>query len=101
MKFRLDASPPEVTLPAVGNGLAIADFNGDGRNDAIVALEAAGQVSIALYAGRGDFSFDPPFYVNGGFSAGDLMNGHFTSDNRLGIAVVDIDSNRVVTYLHR
>lgn len=56
LNFRLDASPPEITLPALGNGLAIADFNSDGRNEVIIALEAAGQASMALYAGRDDFS---------------------------------------------
>lgn len=101
LAFVLDADSAEITLPSPGNGLAIADFNGDGHNDAMVALESAGAASIALYAGRGDFSFDPPAYINGGFSAGELVTGDFNSDNRPDIAVVDIDNNRVVTYLHR
>ncbi|UXI67662.1 FG-GAP repeat domain-containing protein [Tahibacter amnicola] len=101
LRFVLEADPAEITLPAPGNGLAVANFNDDAHNDIIVGLESAGAASIALYAGRGGFSFDPPVTINGGFSAGELVTGDFNSDNRPDIAVVDIDNNRVAIYLHR
>lgn len=101
LPFALIADQPDIVLPYPANGLVIADFNGDTVMDLIVALESAGTASVALYAGRGNFTFDPPVYINGGFSAGEIVVGHFNTDSRLDIAVVDIDNNRVVTYLHR
>lgn len=100
LPYVFSAELQDVPLVHAAASLTVADFNGDGRQDLLIGLEAAGNASIALYAGRGDFSFDPPLYINGGFDAGAMTVSDFNLDGKLDIAVVDCTAGAFVVFRH-
>src|SRR5271156_556886 len=55
-----------VTVGTTPQGLAIADFNGDGKQDMAIANEGAGTVSILLGNGDGTFAAAPTLTAGAG-----------------------------------
>jgi hypothetical protein len=100
LPFVLSPQSQEIELAHPAGSLAVADFNGDGRQDLIVGLETGGAATLALYAGRGDFTFDAPIYYNGGFDAGAIAVGDFSGDGKPDIAVVDCSHGAFVMLRH-
>jgi hypothetical protein len=66
-------------------GLALGDFNGDGRIDAVTALSG----SLALLYGNGDGTLAPPLSVPGGGLHTDVVAGDFNGDGKLDLATAD------------
>lgn len=100
LPFTLTPDLNEIALAYPATSLAVADFNGDTFSDVIVGLEAAGTKTLAFYAGRNDFTFDPPIYFNGGFDAGAMAVGDFNVDGKPDIAVVDASGGAFVILRH-
>lgn len=69
--------------------LAVADFNGDGRLDLVVANAQSASVSIFLGAGDGTFQAGAPFLVDTGPYS--VVAADFNADGRQDVAV----SNRI------
>jgi hypothetical protein len=61
-----DAARVFATVPA---SLATGDFNGDGKQDLAEALGTETLQDVAIYFGKGDGTFQPPFFVSEGQSS--------------------------------
>ncbi|MES2773872.1 MAG: FG-GAP-like repeat-containing protein [Bacteroidota bacterium] len=86
--------PP--TYNAVFNGpehVAIADFNGDGKQDFVTANRNSGDVAIRLGNGLGGFTAGNNFTV--GSSPRSITTGDFNGDGKQDIAVANYGSNNV------
>ena len=72
-----------------GHSLVAADFNGDGRLDALVAGEGSDDYGpLNLFLGRGDGTFEGPEDVDvGGWNLGSPAAGDFNGDGRPDLAV--------------
>ncbi len=77
-------------------GLAIADIDGDGKPDMIVANNNDNTLSLFHNTSTvGSVSFAPQLTVNSGYAAYDLVVADFDGDGHPDIAVVDQYSNTV------
>ena len=80
--------------------LAIADFDGDGKNDIAVTLGNSNLVSI--YRGRGDGTFDPsPADFPAGTTPFFIAAADMDKDGKPDLAVTNYGSNRVTILLNR
>ena len=90
--LQLAAGGATVTLDAVPNGAAIADFNGDGVPDvALLQNPPAGSDSeVRVLLGRGHFSLDPPIATKTGLGtmARELVTGDMNGDGRADLALL-------------
>lgn len=89
-------SPRALSAPANAQpqGLAIGDWNGDGKADVAVALMWMGQVKV--FWGDGAGNFPSSVSVNVGFSPRDLEAAQFDADGRLDLVVNSVDGARVL-----
>lgn len=84
---------PAFTLETTGlesAGIAIADFNGDGKPDIVVSNFDSNSVSVFLANGGGKFQTPIVTSVANGFSSGPwaLATGDFNGDGKTDVAVV-------------
>src|SRR5437667_4319808 len=85
--FAVDfASPVSYPVGMSPAGIAIADFNGDGKPDIAVANYGSANVSILL--GSGDGSFKGALNSPAGPSPQSLAVGDFNGDHKLDLIVV-------------
>lgn len=77
--------------------IVLADFNGDGKRDVVVALSA--QNRIGLLTGKGDGYFNAPVYFNTGTEPTGVCSGDFTGDGKLDIAVTCKSANTVMVFV--
>src|SRR6202049_1746735 len=82
IEFAAAKSYPVGTSPA---GIAVGDFNGDGKPDIAVANTGSGNVSILL--GNGDGTFQPAVNYSAGNSPSGIALGDFNGDGKLDLAV--------------
>lgn len=90
----------EIALPHPASSLLVTDFNDDTYADLVVGFESGGAHTLAFYAGRNNFTFDPPLYFNGGFDAGAMLVADFNNDEKPDIAVIDCSGGAVVILRH-
>jgi hypothetical protein len=93
-----DPAKKEVILDSMGAGVAIADFDGDGRNDLLFATgQAAGQSAGPLfYRNRGDGKFEEVArqwgLTEGGWQQG-VCAGDFDNDGRIDLFIARFGDN--------
>jgi hypothetical protein len=100
-----DPAAAELFAPAVpyNAGLyplavLVADFNGDGKADLVVANQQSHSVSVLL--GNGDGTFQAPITsLAGGWFAGPLAVADFNGDGKLDLVVVNGGSHQVSVLL--
>jgi hypothetical protein len=96
-----DVTPPiEATNP---RGVAIADFNSDGKADIIVTNGATNNLAVLLGDGGGDFDSPSTFTTGTSSSVLGIVAADFNGDKRPDVAVTDtasISSNDSVTILY-
>src|SRR5215467_12602544 len=78
------------------SGLAVADFNLDGRPDFAVTNFAGGNVSIMLHNGSG---FSSAGTVGAGTNPNSAVTGDFNQDGKPDLAVSNVSSNDVTVLL--
>jgi hypothetical protein len=76
---------------------AIADLNGDGKNDIVAINEYAGDVSVFLGNGDGTFSVKPSSYAVGGYAWNTPLIADFNGDGLMD--VVESDDLYSLVYL--
>jgi hypothetical protein len=88
---------PAVTYNSGGSypaSVAVADVNGDGKPDLLVANKGSGTVSVLL--GNGDGTFQPAVsYGSGGSFTYSLALGDVNGDGKLDLVVANAGSNTV------
>ncbi|MCI0582737.1 MAG: VCBS repeat-containing protein [Chloroflexi bacterium] len=100
------AAPPLALVEAgryacVGEpgSVAVADLDGDGRLDAVVANQASGMVSVFRGLGGGALAEARGSPFPAGPNPNDLAVGDFDSDGRPDLAIANHDSDRVTILL--
>jgi hypothetical protein len=76
----------------LGNPIAVADLNGDGRLD--LALSTYGS-SVSILLGNGDGTFEPPARFLAGWTPASLIIGDLTGNQKPVIAVANQESQDV------
>jgi hypothetical protein len=93
---------PRLTIGTCPNFVAVGDFDGDGRQDLVLANGVAGDLSVVL--GRGDGSFGPEARFGAGVNPVSIAVGDLDGDGRQDLAVAneyDTASNGVSVLLGR
>jgi len=67
-----------------GNGITVADVNGDGKLDIVEA-----NIGVTVFLGNGDGTFQPARQFTAGPSASSVVVADFNGDGKLDIAVSD------------
>ena len=75
------------------NGIAVGDFNGDGKIDLAVTNEGDNTVSILL--GNGDGTFRSQTTVATGLAPDAIVAGDFNGDGKLDLAVTNFTDNTI------
>ena len=79
------------------DGVAVGDFNGDGKLDVAVTNMASNNVTILL--GKGDGTFTAAASPATGKSPNGIVVGDFNGDGKLDLAVANEDSNSLTILL--
>jgi len=81
------AATPAHTLAAQATvtGIALADFNGDGKLDP--AASSTGSDEVAIYTGNGDASFNAPAVFSAGQAVQGIAVADFTGDQQVDVVV--------------
>ncbi len=100
------AAPPSALLEVARypcgsepGSVALADLDGDGRLDALVANQASGTVSVLRGIGDGVLAEAPGSPFAAGPNPNDLAVGDFDGDGRPDLAVANHDSDYVTVLL--
>jgi hypothetical protein len=101
--YRVTATEPNTDLrfPAgkAPGSVEIADFNGDGKSDLVVANEESSDVSILLGDGKGKFvpAKGSPFPA--GHRPNDIAIGDFNRDGKLDLAIANHEEKHLTLLL--
>lgn len=100
--------PPE-SYPILAHGpsaVAVADFNGDGTLDVVLASpdfrppDGYFGATVSLFWGKGDGTFRPPLDYTTGFGPTSLTAGDFNGDNQPDVAVAVADGDAATIFLN-
>jgi uncharacterized protein (TIGR03437 family) len=69
--------------------IAIADLNGDGKPDLVIA-SCCGETEMSYLLGNGDGTFQPEVLFNGGPSPSFLATADFNGDGKTDLAIADL-----------
>ena len=76
-------------------GIAVGDFNNDGRSDIVVANSGTNNVGVLLGYGNGSFAAIITYSTGDGSYPIAVAVGDFNNDDRLDIVVANYDTNNV------
>src|SRR6266699_270096 len=79
------------------SGVAVGDFNGDGKLD--LAVSNYGDNSLSVLLGNGDGTFQAPHTTPVGTNPAQVAVGDFNGDGKLDVAVSSVGSNTVSVLL--
>jgi hypothetical protein len=93
-------APHQFAVGGSPTSVAVADFNGDGNLDAVVAQDGLsfsdGSVSVRLGNGKGSFAQPKPIVLFGTGHVSTVVTADFNHDGKMDIAYLSItDQNRV------
>ncbi len=98
-------SADSTQLPTTITGLAVGDFNGDGRPDLVAAngrylvYPYTNASTVTLLGGNGDGTFTNNGTISAGSYPHAVVAGDFTGDGRLDLAVADANTSDVTVLL--
>ncbi len=76
------ADPVSAFVSGLYSIVTVADFNGDGKSDIAFAGYAGGGPTIAVLAGNGDGTFQPPVQTNVGVNVFSMLPADLNGDGR-------------------
>ncbi len=92
------------SLGQFGGFVQVADFDADGHRDIAVPQSVGSSLYVAIYPGRGDFTFDDPVLLPLDTFARQAITGDFDGDGRIDLAVshmtVEATPGRLTVYLN-
>lgn len=95
--FAADGRPETASLALPGAslpvGVVVADCDGDGLKDIVVAL--SGQDRIAFFKGKGQREFEPPLYFEAGTRPQEVAAGDIDGDGKVDVVVTNPSAQRV------
>ena len=96
--YVLNFKKTEFSVGVQPDSVAVGDFNGDGKQDLVVANAGAGNVSILLGKGNGTFQ-SPVSYAAGQGPFAQVAVGDLNGDGKLDVVVSNFGSNNVSVLL--
>src|SRR5439155_1227734 len=94
--FQPAASYPVGTYP---QAVAVADFNGDGKQDVVMANDYSNKLSVLVGKGDGTFQSAVNYDVGGSSFPVSVAVADFNGDKRLDLVVTDIGAAQVSVLL--
>lgn len=94
--FTASAKKTALPLNSKPRGMAVADFNGDGKKDVVVAL--AGQNKLGLMTGIGDGFFNAPVTFTTGAEPTGVCAADFTGDGKPDVIVSNKGSDTISVF---
>jgi hypothetical protein len=93
------ASSSRLAVGTVPGSVELADLNGDGKRDIVVANTGSSNLTILLGDGRGAFTPAPGSPIAAGEMPNDIAIADYNHDAKLDLAVVNHESNQVTVFL--
>ena len=93
------SAPESIAVGLYPGSVAVGDFNGDGRPDMVVGIDATNNVSVQLGNGDGTFKSGMSFQAGPESGAPYIAVGDFNGDGKADLAALNYNSNTVSVLL--